>query len=440
MIPAGEAIPFPRSGFLKNVARVTRPASQIASTLMFLVPGLWQIGWRIGVKEKAEVSLYLSLDDGESFHEVPGSKTAGKGQLFGMVTVHAPRPNARVQIRTSTGLVLDGPKSLSVSRLENCPEVAAEPISPEEELRRTIGNPGTWRGHYHLHVTGKTGEILFASGVIPALREAMPKATLYLHVLDHYEPVCHGLGFRPDAIVVQSGDKELPLYLQTTKIVRADLASYGRLKLEGDHLHTCLYRTHPWINRNAPVVPFYRMFSTAVGVSGYRLPLWSPSSSDLAWKQATTGRRPIALLFASSNPHSGGPPSLPLTSEDYADLARAAKRRGLIPIINRHGQDPKVEAPGWTSVENASITQVLALLRSAKIVMGLNSGIVFAAIRLSTGHAIMADYQAASRYDFHSMVGDGVIDPKRHKQIQARGIDPEIVRENLMVEAKNALA
>jgi hypothetical protein len=52
----------------------------------------------------------------------------------------------------------------------------------------------------------------------------------------------------------------------------------------------------------------------------------------------------------------------------------------------------------------------------------------------------MADYQAASRYDFHSMIDDGLVDPRRHKQIAARGIDPKHVREQLMAEALRALA
>ena len=71
--------------------------------------------------------------------------------------------------------------------------------------------PADWDGNYHIHLGGKAGELLFFPGALPAVRAAIPKARVVLHLHPHYaEASSHGLEHQPDEVISDGVVHPLP--------------------------------------------------------------------------------------------------------------------------------------------------------------------------------------------------------------------------------------
>lgn len=282
---------------------------------------------------------------------------------------------------------------------------------------KSIGqDPEKWSGTYHLHLGGKTGEVIFATGILPSIRKILPKAKLVLHVVAHYLPVIERCTIKPDDVVTYAPMPGRAVFDQVVNSVIQMRNAHPSIAMHGSDLATSLYRKHPWpshalLPTSPEFTPFYRMFAHGAGVNGYDKPGWETKSE---------GESPIALAFPTSNPHSGSTSSIPLTPQSWERLADVLKCRGIRPIANTFKEDPKLLPAGWSPMDG-SVSEVLELLTKAKFVIGLNSGITFAGVLLSPGRVVMVDYQKKPFYDFGNMISDGVVRPADHVQIDGHG-------------------
>jgi len=290
-------------------------------------------------------------------------------------------------------------------------------------------SPASWSGDLHLHIPGKSGELFFSLGVLPALREALPQANIIFHTLRHYFPVILGTVIRPDGATFYDDETEWGLVDEMPLLLKGQVATsktgyVGFLTGGGNTLHVNLYRTHPFYTidplTSASDAPFYRCFMDAVGLSTavYCPPQWT--SEPQLVKRINAKRadeRPIALVLSVANAHATGWREMPLTSLGWAELAKQCEQQGLQPVMTAHKDDPRIEAPGWLWYESSDLLEVMTLLSLCQRVAGMNSGLVFSATQIAPGEVTMFDPRQEPLYDFGGMVGDLVIDPLRHVQV-----------------------
>lgn len=295
-----------------------------------------------------------------------------------------------------------------------------------------LDHAAAFAGSYHLHIGGKTGETMLAAASLPAIRRVLPHASIVWHLHPHYRALVEGLAPWPDAVICDPWytDKwpAAPLGRQVTEglrwahawvqagggrgfVVEGNAGSPGA---RGAELHTSLYRTHTV----RPALPFYRMFARAAGVEGCDLvrPEWIGRPTIAGKLAATFG--PIALVFVVGNTHTGGANRIDLEPEQWEALAKRCRGMGIEPCATGHKDDaPPPEMPGWTWITPDDPSGVLEILTLAERVIGLNSGITFAAALLSPGIVTMLDTQEGRpEYLFAPMVADGILEP-RHVQI-----------------------
>lgn len=285
-------------------------------------------------------------------------------------------------------------------------------------IRSDIGvEPDGWTGTLNIYAIGKTGEILFASGMLPALRVMTPKASIVFHVHPHYMPMMEGLTHRPDSWSAYEWTGVTGKH--TDRVAMAAKQSIrslgGHLQVQGSDISTNLYNNYiPWSPR-----PFYRDFMAAVHIpdAPYAKPGWQPSERAVKIvKQLGSDR--LAVAFASANAHNGSPlRSVPFTPEQWNALADRLIALGFLPVATGHSDDPVPVTPGWKWFDTNDISEVLTLLTKAAFVLGLNSGVVFAATQLAPGKTVMIDTQMKPTYAFQTMLADGLIDLSRHIQV-----------------------
>lgn len=294
------------------------------------------------------------------------------------------------------------------------------PCHDVTDALRSFGlDADTWTGTYRCYVVGKTGEALFSLGCVPGLRYLLPKARLVWHLADHYAPVvdCVDPLYRPDAVETHEGALDC-----------------GRLVGIGyDEKHNELmanaYRTHSWYRCDSQLAarraPFYLMFAEALGLPTalYERPRSSGRLHD--------GK--IALAFPTANVDSRIR-QLPVSPATWATLAQRAQDAGLAPIATGHRDDGVPEMPGWTWDDSPGIAPVLGAITKAQWVVGLNSGIVFAAILLgpSNGYVSMVDPLGMLLYQFGGM--HGVVDGARHRQTHVHPLRDTAKIEAFMLE------
>jgi hypothetical protein len=271
-----------------------------------------------------------------------------------------------------------------------------------EVVRGALGaEPADWSGSLHLHMPGKSGEVFFLGGVLPELRRQAPKARLVLHVLAPYDRVAHGGAHAFDEVQVVSSTWEGPLAEQVAVQNYRDM--WGGFAVDGGDLRVNPFRSHRWFLGD-PLVsdgPLYLAFADAVGCprSRYVLPAWGSEGDD--------GWAPFVLAFPTANPHSSRRGGLPFGPEEWAELARLARARGLEPLAQGHGDDGRPCLPGWSWLD-ASLPELFARLTRAAVVIGPNSGVVWAACALSPGRVLLLDDvdptdYAPGRYDLEAM-------------------------------------
>lgn len=315
--------------------------------------------------------------------------------------------------RTFGGRTLDFP----VDGVVSLPEMLLAAFGPDFPAH-------AWTGEYHLHLGGKTGETIYAAAVYPLIKAVCPRARIVLHVHPAFREVALAVRPKPHAVLC------LPWWTAGLGAV-ADQVSYGlrmasgwignAVRVVGSNLHTCLYRTYRGTE------PFYRLFAQAAGVEG--------EMNQPAWARKIAAPR-SALVFASGNKHTGGAREISLTPNQWADLAMLVRDNDLVPFTTTAPGDPQLTMPGWTTVETDKPEEIVDLLRNARRVVGLNSGIVFAAALWASGRVTMLDTQTKQRrpaYAFEPMMADGMID-EHHVQIpweQAEGNLYETVRKAL---------
>lgn len=299
----------------------------------------------------------------------------------------------------------------------------------------------TWPGTYHVYVVGKTGEALFSLGCVPGLRYLLPRARLIWHLAEHYAPVIDFVDplYRPDAI---EGIALPPSAEGWAEQIRLAVVHEGILSCERiigivyddarDELATNVYRTHAWYWWDPQAAgrrtPFYLCFAEAMGlpVALYERPRSVGRLSD--------GN--IALAFPTANVHSKIR-KLPIKPATWARLARMAEDAGLAPIATGRSDDGAIEMPGWTWDDSVGVTPVLHAIHGAQWVLGLNSGIVFAALLLGpgSGHVSMVDPQGMLLYSFGAM--PGIVDPNRHRQVSVHPLRNAPKIEAFLLEEAN---
>lgn len=246
--------------------------------------------------------------------------------------------------------------------------------------------PLTWDGEYHIHCVGKTGELIYLSGALPDLREQAPRARLVLHTMEAYRPVVEGLHERFDGAVywhLVSGAGSLSDQVTT----HYSMSHAGWIRAyEGGGLQVHAYWTHAHHARrlNQPPCPFPVAFAQALGARHYRWPSgWGVAVGDEP--------RSIALALRTANYGSSMRGRVPFSDEQWGLLAAALRLRGLRPMMTGRADDgPTVPAPGWEWLEG-DVTVALESVKRSGYVLGLNSGMVFAALVLSDAAVVMLD-------------------------------------------------
>jgi hypothetical protein len=281
--------------------------------------------------------------------------------------------------------------------------------------------PPDWDGTYRIALGGKSGELLFFSGILPAIRKAIPKAKVVISIHPHFAGIVPGLEHQPDEVRCEDWyTKPWPLAPLATQVqhgLKADIASWGghnprTLTLLDDHtLVTGAYLRH------RASKPFYRLFmdSCGVGDGEYVAPRWRMPPEIVMPLGRVVSR--IALVLPSANIHAGnGVRKMELATTEWLELARDADAAGLDPVATGHKDDPTPEMSGWYWADLRRPDLIFALLTQAARVVGFNSGMTFAATRLVPpgGRVTMIDSQMLDQYDFRRMAG--VVGPE-HVQI-----------------------
>lgn len=266
-------------------------------------------------------------------------------------------------------------------------------------------DPLTWEGTYHAYIIGKTGEVLFSLGIIPALRHKLPLATLVWHVATKYQKVIDLVlqDFAPDEVedhVLLGEDYSEAVRIAVTEGAHALTGiSFDKSK---QNLCVNLYRTHHWY-RNDPDVShrklcFYRAFTEAVGLdpTGYY---------ELPEVVQTSVVGTLALVLPTANVHSRLRDLRDVKPGTWKKIATLCETRGLVPLANGYAPDGKLDMPGWKWCEEEGIGFLLDRLSEAAWCVGLNSGAVFAHRILGPeGCATsMLDPQSRSIYDIAYM-------------------------------------
>lgn len=237
----------------------------------------------------------------------------------------------------------------------------------------------------HLHLPGKTGEVLAALGLVPALRLALPEKTVVvLHTLPHYVPLATQVDHRqrPDRVEAIELAPMAHSFADTVAVTAFDHGFPG-FGVFGDELHVCLNRTHPHFLHGGAVShpPFIGAFADAVGVhrAAWEPPAWVPTASGTS-----------ALALPTANAHSSKRRRLPLYPADWKALATVLRVRGLRPLATGHPSDGKPELPGW-DWEDLSLIETVTVAVSAAFVVGHNSGITWTATLAGSGDVVMLD-------------------------------------------------
>lgn len=300
-------------------------------------------------------------------------------------------------------------------RMASLDDRVSVPGPPIQTLESVVSDLNAVR-EYHVYIVGKTGEVLYSTGLIPALRARLPKAKLIWHVAEHYQPV---LAFveepcRPDEVRAHV----LPEHEDAAEAVRLAVTegphTLRGLVWGGDGiLRANLYRTHPWYGRDPQKslrrAPFWEHFAEAAGLPQG---VWTPPGTFRRQGSGTT-----VLALPTANVHSRLR-VLPAVSTTWSTIAQAAVARGFDVVANGHPADPLPEPmPGWPWRSPKGVVGLLELLRDAHWVIGLNSGATFAHLLLGPQdhHTSMLDPQGLALYRFDLM--GQIVNRHRHRQL-----------------------
>jgi hypothetical protein len=245
--------------------------------------------------------------------------------------------------------------------------------------------PDQWDGSLHIHMPGKTGEILFLLGSLPTLRTMVPKAKIIVHTLPHYIDVVTNVLNGPDEV------KALEYLRPTLAESTADAVIFSPFigfEITGSDLSVNAYRTNPGFTKDLAMSlgPFYRAFADAIGAIPFcfNKPTWIPLTKP-------QHQGPIALALATTNPHSSIRQKLPFSPNQWRHLASKLKERGLTPVATGHHEDPAPNPmPGWEWI-NCNLVDAVTMILNAEYVIGGNSGLAFAAASIGKAQTIIVD-------------------------------------------------
>lgn len=272
------------------------------------------------------------------------------------------------------------------------------PCDIEKVVAVVSSDPRRWAGEVRVYIAGKTGEVLFSCGLIPALRQVLPRATLTWVVGAHYHPVFDFVrpDCRPDAVETYPVPTTGTLASRISTAVVSDPFAFRGIALDRDLpawqdvIRVNLYRTHPWYSadkQKSPLhLPFYKMFAEALGLP------------KTCWRNpATAYAAPtMPVAFVSGDEHARLA-RVPLMGETWA---RIGPGLGI-----GHSDDGDFDIAGWTKYRGLDLGYVLEQLSYASFVIGPNSGIVFAALLLTAPKVpvVMIDSVCAPRYEWSRM-------------------------------------
>lgn len=296
-----------------------------------------------------------------------------------------------------------------------------------------------WKGPLHIRCVGKTGETLYAHGVIPALRQVLPQAQIVWHSLERYLPVRHRLlpEFHADVYTpLEPGEGETTALIVQDTVIKHAHSGYD---VRDDGLWVDIYRTHPWYVWDVAAravgnqgLPFYRLFATAVGLlpGDYRFP--QPVERIRGYR--------VALVLPATNEHCAVR-SLRFSPKLWKQLAKRWYNLGLQPVVNVFCEDaqcdPAILDAGFTPNTGTGYDTVLDLVSHAGVVLGLNSGMTFAHMLLGPQNAetFMVDPQGMPIYSFARM--RGLVGEKRHQFVLWQSNWPVV--ESLIEEKTRSL-
>lgn len=253
--------------------------------------------------------------------------------------------------------------------------------SCEQAIRRLLGrDPVSWDGTLYLHCCGKAGELVFLTGVLPALKRRLPKSKIVLRTMDHYRPSVEYSSFKFDGI------EALPMVasslVDSVTHHYMDRVYEGFLRVSND-LWVNVYRSHGWSKPRG----FPSALAESVGIPAdeYTRPGWDDGS--------VRGPR-IALALATMNQHGSSRRRIPFLPQEWSRLSEELRRIGLVCVATGHADDGvPADMPGWKWV-NCGLREALCLVRDSGFVIGGNSGLTFLGATIGAGYAIMLDEAA----------------------------------------------
>lgn len=243
-------------------------------------------------------------------------------------------------------------------------------------VRRIFGvNPHDWTGDFIAHCTGKTGELIFLTGALPALRRRLPRARIVCLTQPFYEPLLQRVKHRFDAVAHLGYICDD--YATQVEMHYNDYRTSGFVR-NGNSISVNVYALHGQTGRS-----FYHTFAMAMGLQPgeYERPGYDAGPNI---------REPYALALASLNRHSSPRRVLPFSAEEWETLARCLRNKGLTPLATGHPHDPRPNMPGWEWVEG-DVQDALSLVAHANYTLCGNSGMGFLAALLSSGPVVMID-------------------------------------------------
>lgn len=281
----------------------------------------------------------------------------------------------------------------------------------DQAIRDLGREPATWDGELRVHTHGKTGEALFLTGAFPAVRKVAPRCRIVVQTYPHYVPVFRGAVHRPDRVELHAPDAPL-----------LSRRWFFGLRASGDALETNAFSAHPIMgNAETGATPFYRLFSEALGVDAYEAPEWHWPEKTEEMRRRMGGRVALAVPLSVNGRVHAAP-------GEWAETAASLEGRGIAPFVCTHPHDVHDawrETPGWAPLETTDVSEVLSSLPLCTHVLGVNSGLVFAALLLSPGRVTMLDDRnGRGHYRFSpAMERDAVVHPSRHAQVPVGSAD-----------------
>lgn len=232
-----------------------------------------------------------------------------------------------------------------------------------------------WDGSYIINAFCRAGELIVISQLLPSLRERIPKAKIYIKVLEEYSTVPEGF----DGVI-------------TVKLPK-DLIRWSNNELRGgyhhfdNHISVSAFRAHWWfLNDTLCNSRWYvNSFADAIGASReIKSKIW-PSDKK------------IALAFPTLNSDSSVCGKIKFTPEQWAEIGGKLVEKGYKLLATGRLEDGSADMPGWEWLD-MPLQPAIDLLKSANFVIGGQSGMPMASGLFGSGYTVILDDSLTLKY------------------------------------------